>query len=921
MTPTRESEYFAYRDEIDRERTTKPLRSGIAIVAILSTSFIALDFFAFRAQAAELAAWRLGLDVVLAFFYAAAARAPRRSMIGASLATGAGLVGVINAAGGVTSAYFPGLMLLFLGMPVLLPLTARQAFAIVAILFASYASLPLIASEPVAIRDYVVNLFFPAAAAIECVASCALLDRLRFQDYLREAELVKARDELAKLDDAKTRFSANVHHELRTPLTLVLAPLEAMASGDFGELSPLVAKTVRTMTVNAQRLLRLINNLLDLAKLESAAFKIRRTEGDVTRFASEVVAGAQGLADRKGISLDIEAAVPEGTTLGADWDSLDKVLVNLVGNSLKFTPSGGSVVVRVEIATSERVPCDRVGSEAIEDGVLLSVVDTGSGIPRDQLATVFDRFAQVDTSGTRRHGGTGIGLSLAKELVELHEGAIWAESDGVGFGSRFNVWIPHRSPELLDDDVDEMLEQHGSSESSPEMAKYEVGRVETAIESAIDPWRADAPQGSGDASMSRDLASSDKPTIVIAEDNPDMRDLLALILGTEFRVRPTANGREALAEVEREEPALVLTDLMMPEMSGTELCTAIKSNDATKAIPVLLVTSKAERETKIEGLELGADDYVTKPFHPRELLARVRALSRVRTLQNQLAERNALLETTLEELTATQAHLIHQEKLAAVGELAAGIAHEVNNPVNFALNAARLVDGTISEIRFLVEEASALKAQTPDAGDQSWSSPGRSSKALIEPLETAAEAVEIIGDGLERTSKLVSDLRDFAAPGGGDKQPVAVEDVVESTTQLVASFASDSGIRIVSEFAPGLPRAICDKGAVGQVLLNLVKNAIDAIDVASGEIRIRSFVSEARVHVVVEDDGPGIEDDIAKAIFDPFVTTKPAGTGTGLGLSICRQIVEAHGGSIDVSPRPGGGASFRFDLPAERRSS
>jgi DNA-binding response OmpR family regulator len=184
------------------------------------------------------------------------------------------------------------------------------------------------------------------------------------------------------------------------------------------------------------------------------------------------------------------------------------------------------------------------------------------------------------------------------------------------------------------------------------------------------------------------------PEVLVVEDNIDMRRLLHHLVGQEFRVRLARDGREGLAAVRERAPDLVLTDVMMPEMSGTELCAAIKSDPALASVPVVLVTSKAEREMKIQGLEYGADDYVTKPFHPRELLARVRSLVRLRQAQQQLAERNALLESTNEELQTTMdelkeagAQLVHAERLAAVGELAAGVAHEINNPVNFAMNA------------------------------------------------------------------------------------------------------------------------------------------------------------------------------------------------------------------------------------------
>src|SRR5208283_3958091 len=213
---------------------------------------------------------------------------------------------------------------------------------------------------------------------------------------------------------------ANIHHELRTPLTLVLSPLEAMLGGEFGEISEGVRGYLHTMEVNALRLLKLINNLLDLAKAESQELRLRRRGLDPGRALIDVVAGARPMAERKNVALE-------------------KIVMNLVGNALKFTDANG----RIEVTAK---------SEG--DGIRITVGDTGVGIQPDQLDRIFNRFAQVDTSATRKHEGTGIGLSLVKELVQLHGGRVWAESEGLGLGARFHVFLP-RGEE--DDELDEQV--------------------------------------------------------------------------------------------------------------------------------------------------------------------------------------------------------------------------------------------------------------------------------------------------------------------------------------------------------------------------------------------------------------------------------------------------------------------------------
>ena len=461
----------------------------------------------------------------------------------------------------------------------------------------------------------------------------AVIEGDSFHKYNRaemRKELTKARDELAELDRAKSRFSANVHHELRTPLTLILSPLEAIRSGDFGQVPPAIASTLDTMQSNGRRLHKMINNLLDLSKLESQQFKIVRRPSRLDRLVRELVEGARPMAARKGV--EVEAiGFEEPIEIAIDIDAIEKVVVNLVGNALKFTGEGGRVTIR---------------AHAADDGLTVSVEDTGIGIPPEKIGSIFDRFAQVDSSATRQYEGTGIGLSLAQEMVSLHDGRIWAESEGEGFGTTISFWLPNGVCDLaVEEDVlsDDSGRSMGARESIsaveadlnlevPDAESETLAEIErqTVRQRDCEQASADDGHGVGDAPRERDKSIAE---VLIAEDNPDMRHLLKTLVGRYYRVRLARNGREALDLVHDHPPDLILSDIMMPEMDGTELCRQVKSDPETSSIPVVLVTSKAESEMKLEGLELGANDYVTKPFHPRELLARVGSLVRTNVLR------------------------------------------------------------------------------------------------------------------------------------------------------------------------------------------------------------------------------------------------------------------------------------------------
>jgi signal transduction histidine kinase len=336
------------------------------------------------------------------------------------------------------------------------------------------------------------------------------------------------------------------------------------------------------------------------------------------------------------------------------------------------------------------------------------------------------------------------------------------------------------------------------------------------------------------------------------------------------------------------------------------------------------VTSKAEREMKIEGLELGADDYVTKPFHPRELLARVRSLVRLRGLQEQLAVHNELLQSTnaeleaaLEELREAGVQLVQAERLAAVGELAAGVAHEVNNPMNFASNALKTLRSYVEDVCSVTQMIASID----------WSD-GESIDARVRELEklkervefddvadSLAELVEIVTHGLDRTHRLVGDLRDFASPGDDRSTDVDLARGLQTTVQLVKHVLWQAGVEVEMDIPAGLPSLEGDARALNQVFLNLLKNAAEALHGRGGTVHVSARAEGDFILVQVRDDGPGIAADLLPKLFEPFYSTKEAGRGTGLGLSISRRIVADHGGTIDVSSDPGEGATFTVRLP------
>jgi signal transduction histidine kinase len=309
-------------------------------------------------------------------------------------------------------------------------------------------------------------------------------------------------------------------------------------------------------------------------------------------------------------------------------------------------------------------------------------------------------------------------------------------------------------------------------------------------------------------------------------------------------------------------------------------------------------------------------------------MARVRALIRVKVLRAELSDRNELLETTnrelqtaLEELRETGSQLVQAERLAAVGELAAGIAHEVNNPVNFASNALRTLRSEVEQVESVVAQLAEMDWQDESRlkGQLAQLHKLRSELGFDEVAGSLSELASIVAEGLERTTRLVGDLRDFAAPGDGPRADIDLHRGLESTLHLMNHRLRDASVQLVLDFADELPPIAGDAGALNQVFLNLLKNATEALEGRAGTVTLSTRLEEASILVEIRDDGPGIAPEDLAQVFEPFYSTKSAGRGTGLGLSMSKRIVMEHGGSIEVVSLPGEGTAFSVRLPIRGR--
>ncbi|WP_224368506.1 ATP-binding protein [Hyalangium versicolor] len=659
-----------------------------------------------------------------------------------------------------------------------------------------------------------------------------------------EVELQKAKEVAETAARTKDEFLTVMSHELRTPLTLILGPLGMLLSVRSSELSERARVDLERIHRNAERLFRLVDDILDHQKVEAGQMKVNWEPTEVTPLTAAIIEDARSAA----ASRDIEVRFEAEANLGAsplDRRKFEKIVLNLLGNALKFTPEGGSISVALR---------------ALGPRLELSVKDTGPGIPSSKQGLLFQRFQQIDSSATRKYEGTGMGLAIVKEFAELMGGQVAVESE-LGVGSRFIVSLPRNADQLVPRSLEIM---------PPARTSHGYRAHLTPAPIPIHP----APR--------RTVGSV--PRLLIAEDNADMRAYLANLLAEGYDIELAENGRQAWEAVQRQRPHVIISDVMMPEMDGTELVSRLKASEQFRDIPVLMLTAKASREEVVGGLEAGADDYLGKPFGPAELKARVRAAVRLHDFYLQLHKRTGELETALRQLRETQEQLVIKAKMAAVGTLVSGLCHELNNPM--------------AAIRMSME----MISRYPLDG------------------EARRQALDVIDRQSRRCASLLKALIEFSSRPAVIHLSCEVQSVVERVIELARPELSRRGLRLEQRLSGAEPPWVHVHAVeMENALLCVVRNALEASSPeATVTIEARALAREGNpgVEVTVRDTGPGIPDELLSRVVEPFFTTKPPGEGIGLGLSLAHRFIESHGGSLNIESQVGHGTAVRMWLPA-----
>ena len=412
-----------------------------------------------------------------------------------------------------------------------------------------------------------------------------------------------------------------------------------------------------------------------------------------------------------------------------------------------------------------------------------------------------------------------------------------------------------------------------------------------------------------------------RPSILIVDDVPANLNLLTGILKQHgYKVRPAPSGSLALEAARHAPPDLILLDIHMPEMDGFEVCRCLKADDALKEIPVLFISALTETKDKIQAFDAGGVDYITKPFQVEEVLARVRTHMELRRIRRELKRKNKRLKKTLNDLKTAQIRMIQSEKMAALGVLSAGVAHEINNPVNFIKTSILSLQRDVDDLLKVANLGASCCRDSIEPGCTEI-------KILQEELEYETILTEIPGlcgsilEGIRRTEEIVRSLRTFARHDEMMSKAVDIHEIIDSALIMLRNRYKRT-VNVVKDYG-NVPLICCHVGKMSQLMINVLANAIDAIENKESSeehqitIKTEALERDNRLYAVVHiaDTGTGIPEELIHKVFDPFFTTKEVGKGIGLGLFITSNIVQEHKGTIEVSSPPGQGATFSIFLP------
>ena len=696
-----------------------------------------------------------------------------------------------------------------------------------------------------------------------------LINLARLSDE-RQRQLERAHRELEvlyeksqDLDRLKAAFFANVSHELRTPLTLILGPTQTLLATH--QLSEEQQHTLEVIQRNALTLFKHVNDLLALAQLEMGQMALNATEVDLALQLQLSAAHFEALAQDHQLTFLVES--PGSVMAYLDAEKLQRICLNLLSNAFKFTPPGG--MVRCILAQE--------GNWGI-----ITVQDSGPGVRPELRQTIFERFRQGEDNQTRRVGGTGLGLTIVKEFVELHGGNVTV-SEAPGGGACFTVELP--------------LKTFTPAQQQP------IQITSPAAEEHVMPLLASLSQ-EPEHEISIMQIENLQALVLIIEDHRDMAHFLAETLASEYRIVMAGDGQDGLEKALTLQPDLILCDVMMPRMSGKRFVEQVRTHRILDTTPIMILSARADDTLRIQLLREGVQEYLVKPSFPEELRVRVANLIAIKqarqVLQQEVETQSQSLvllarEVTLRKRESQQALSALQqanEQLTRASQIQRNFVAIVSHEFRTALTSIQGFSGLMSDETFTPEEV----------------------KEYAADIHTQAE----------RLSRMIADLLDLERMKSGRMlltlEQVELNGLIREVIEYIRPTTPRHTFEI--QLDDTLPKCTGNRDKLTQVVSNLISNAIK-YSPHGGIILVRSQLTQDMAQVWVQDNGIGIPPDSLEDVFDPYCRIEAGTTryiqGTGLGLSIVRQIIQMHGGHVWVESSLGQGSRFHFTIPLMRR--
>jgi PAS domain S-box-containing protein len=694
-------------------------------------------------------------------------------------------------------------------------------------------------------------------------------------------------EKLKEFDKLKTQFFANVSHELRTPLALILGPAEKWLSST--ELAPKLRTDVETIQRNARILLRLVNDLLDISKLEAGKMTLTYVRMDLARLVRETTANFDAIAEERRIAYT--TSTPESLLADIDPEKVRRVLLNILSNAFKFTPAEGKI--RIALRAGE-------GDEDVEPGTaILEIADSGPGVSEELRERIFERFFQVEGGATRRVGGTGLGLSIAQEFAWLHGGTITVEEAPEG-GALFRIRLPLVAPtSLVARQVDENVEA-GLVVDHAVLTTAELEAGTPPPETGAGVTDARVADASRIEETSEEIAA--RSLVLVVEDNPEMNRFVAETLSTRYRVITALDGRTGLEKAMALKPDLIVSDVMMPRLSGDELVAALRRQSVMDRVPILLLTAKADEAVRVSLLRGGAQDYIQKPFSVEELKARVGAWITVSRARKALQE--ALSTSQLDVTALVTEVLARQRDLRATLEAVQLAKEEAERASRVKTDFLNLVS---HELRTPLSTLSG-QIQILELKKEHFPQEYRSS---LTRLSKASDRLQTMLDSLLEYARLKSGRVTYAP------EALDLERLVANVVDELVPRAEEKGLILTIKNPRPMPRIYSSTELLHLIMTNLIGNAIKFTE--KGDIQVSLAHGEGMYTITVADTGLGIPEAQQSVIFEPFeqlaAVRHKHGPGFGLGLAIVKELVGILGGRLELRSEADRGSTFTVTLP------